>query len=1057
MRRSGHHNTHASRWRPPIAARKSLAWLRHLGLCLLTLAALVLSPTQQGGADSAVTAPRELVGHKNEVFAVVFSENGQLLASAGGDQLIRLWDPATGRALKELRGHHGAVHTLAFSPDGRTLASGGKDGTIRFWDIPGGIERNTISTTFGGVRALAYAPDGRLLASGGDDGSVRFWNLETKKVQRAVRGSFGISYGMRFTADGRQLATANSDGKVHLWEVSTGLQRATLAGSIGAVRDAAFSPDGRWVAGAGNDGDIRLWDAGSGEEHLRLSGHRGEVYAIEFSRDGRSLVSGGADGTIRVWDVATGRERFALAGHKGPVWSVTISPDGLVVASGGRDRMVRVQPSMPVALSASLADKIKQHGDEIGAPPSPPPLPEAELALSPVEVKAGGTLTLKLTVTNKGKGPLYRMQATTKSSDTLFNGHRFYLGKIDAGHASTDSLMLRVPSDRPDGEAPFELLYEEYNGFVPPPTQAVVSLKGLPRPRFAYTYQVVDDGSGQSVGNGDGRVQTGEAVDLLLTIKNVGAVLAQNTTVELTPPHTPGLRLDRSTLSFGPLQPEQTKSVRVNLFVPHDQKEPEIPLRLLIRERSMNVFLDDTVGLQVDHRPPPAITVLNKRVLVSKPSVTIYSGAGVETPVLASATQGQSLAISGELGEWYRVQISESERGWIPRSQVAEAAEPPPGEMPVPVVVSAPVVKLFQKAPPVIALAGIVDNAEVSADRIFLSGAVASERGVAKLEIRVNDQLVTQRGGRGVAVVPDDPGPTTNFNFAERVPLQEGKNVILVTAVDHDNLSASRTLRVNRTVDRGKIWAVVVGISRYKAVQPLRYADRDAMAFQEYVTEHLGVTKDRLMLLLNEEATLTNLKRTLGTELKRKAGEKDTVLIYYAGHGAPEADASSADEDGLEKYIVPYDADPKDLYTTGLPMREVETIFNRLAPERVIFISDSCYSGATAGRTFATASRRAVVSDAFMTRLSKGKGRVVLSASKASEISEEREDLGHGVFTYYFLEGLKGKADGDGDGMVTVDEVYAYVSKKVPEVTGQNQHPVRKGEVEGQLVLGQVR
>ncbi len=213
---------------------------------------------------------------------------------------------------------------------------------------------------------------------------------------------------------------------------------------------------------------------------------------------------------------------------------------------------------------------------------------------------------------------------------------------------------------------------------------------------------------------------------------------------------------------------------------------------------------------------------------------------------------------------------------------------------------------------------------------------------------------------------------------------------------------------------------------------------------------------EQATLLLNEQATLTNLKRTLGTELKRKAGEKDTVIIYYAGHGAPEADASASDDDGLEKYIVPYDADPKDLYTTGLPMREVETIFNRLTPERVIFISDSCYSGATAGRTFATASRRAVVSESFLNRLSKGKGRIVLSASKASEVSEEREDLGHGVFTYYLLEGLRGSADTDRDGIITVDEAYGYVSKKVPEVTGQNQHPIKKGEVEGQLALGQV-
>jgi uncharacterized caspase-like protein len=287
--------------------------------------------------------------------------------------------------------------------------------------------------------------------------------------------------------------------------------------------------------------------------------------------------------------------------------------------------------------------------------------------------------------------------------------------------------------------------------------------------------------------------------------------------------------------------------------------------------------------------------------------------------------------------------------------------------------------------------------------------------------------------------------------------LHEGKNLIVVTAIDQENLSASRTLNVTRIADRGKIWAVVVGISQYKAVQPLRYADKDALAFYDYLTQHIGIPKEQITLLVNEHATLTSLKRTLGTDLKRKAGEKDTVIVYYAGHGAPEADSSAGDDDGLEKYIVPYDADPRDLYTTALPMREIETIFQRLTPERIIFISDSCYSGATAGRTFATAARRAIVSENFLARLSKGKGRIVLSASKASEVSEEREDLGHGVFTYYLLEGLKGKADADKDGIVTVDEVYAYVSRKVPEATGQNQHPVKKGEVEGQLVLGHVR
>jgi uncharacterized caspase-like protein len=79
---------------------------------------------------------------------------------------------------------------------------------------------------------------------------------------------------------------------------------------------------------------------------------------------------------------------------------------------------------------------------------------------------------------------------------------------------------------------------------------------------------------------------------------------------------------------------------------------------------------------------------------------------------------------------------------------------------------------------------------------------------------------------------------------------------------------------------------------------------------------------------------------------------------------------------------------------------------------------------------------------------------VIITASDANELSMERDDMKHGVFTYYLLEGLRGKADLDGDGVITVDEIYRYVSQKVPPATGQNQHPVRKGETTGQIVLG---
>ncbi|MBM4122338.1 MAG: hypothetical protein FJ249_07085 [Nitrospira sp.] len=139
-------------------------------------------------------------------------------------------------------------------------------------------------------------------------------------------------------------------------------------------------------------------------------------------------------------------------------------------------------------------------------------------------------------------------------------------------------------------------------------------------------------------------------------------------------------------------------------------------------------------------------------------------------------------------------------------------------------------------------------------------------------------------------------------------------------------------------------------------------------------------------------------------------------------------------------------------------MEEVRTIFTRIRAKRLIFIVDACFSGAAGGRTIELSSkfRGVAVSETFYTRMSQGEGRVILSASGPNELSQENPNLGHGVFTYYLLKALRGEADSNQDGFVSVPEAYAYVSREVPRATDQKQRPVLKGEQSGEIILGKV-
>jgi hypothetical protein len=362
------------------------------------------------------------------------------------------------------------------------------------------------------------------------------------------------------------------------------------------------------------------------------------------------------------------------------------------------------------------------------------------------------------------------------------------------------------------------------------------------------------------------------------------------------------------------------------------------------------------------------------------------------------------------------------------------------------------------------------DGARVAEAQTVVAAVVTSSRGVGSVTVTLNGTEVLRQA---------ESTPPRSLVVTAPVTLREGGNTIVLTAREPDGTVRQEVRTVtlegkNATAKAApeppeptrETWAVVIGVGRYEnaGIPFLKYSVPDAESMYNVLITTAGVKKDHVLLLTDREErkpTLRNIKYALGTFLARSARKDDTVIVYFAGHGAPEVDPRGIERDGLAKYLIPSDADPDDLFSTAMPMDDLQTIFGRIEAERVVVFLDACYSGAAGGRTFASKKTRAgAVDDLFLERLTRSKGRAIMTAARPAEVSIELPELGHGIFTHYLMEGLRGAADLNRDGIVSLQELYEYVEQQVTRksrAVGGNQHPVMKGELEGVLPLTKVR
>jgi WD40 repeat protein len=259
---------------------------------------------------------RTFVGHKSYIREIRLSEDCKYAVSGGGvanlayetrprDNTIRLWNVATGKAVRSFQGHQYPIHNVQISPDNRRVLSSDQD-TVRMWEVLSGNE--IFFERYQPVPVAVCNPNWSLLLVQ-NRWKADIHDARTGEFLAALLIQPGDSVNSgSFDPTGSVVITAHGNHSVRTWDARTGMLIRIYDGHTDSVTDAISAPDGSRIVSCSEDGTVRIWSTKSGNEIGRLT-HQGSVDAMLLSGDGKRLYT--------MWTSLQGRIE-----RKGTLWNL---------------------------------------------------------------------------------------------------------------------------------------------------------------------------------------------------------------------------------------------------------------------------------------------------------------------------------------------------------------------------------------------------------------------------------------------------------------------------------------------------------------------------------------------------------------------------------------------------------------------------------------------------------------------------------------------------------------------------------------------------------------
>jgi carboxyl-terminal processing protease len=423
--------------------------------------------------------------------------------------------------------------------------------------------------------------------------------------------------------------------------------------------------------------------------------------------------------------------------------------------------------------------------------------------LDPEPLVPGSKAKVAVTVFNDGPGTLYQVHATTRSDFRPLADRELAFGKIASGQSAERLFELKVPKDTPAQVNDVRIDITVDGDRRVPPLALRIAIGGTPRPRFAFGYQLIDDKNG----NGDGLLQQGEEIALVVDIENVGAGSSQKTYAALR-----SLSGDKMFMTAGRAElGEQPAGSRKRAVFTFELKpgfeEDRVKLELTLADLDLRVYTTEKLLIPVTR--PIGVFPSSGEVCTGAQVTPAYADPGPSSLAISRIPPGTELMSDAQSDGYVRVRLDDLRFGWLRKSDTGPACDAPKREVP-----------MLVAAPPALELEDLEGTTRSATVR--LRGQAVDDQNVRDIYVFSGEDKVFYKSGKGSKDQKRVP-------FETELPLKEGLNYVAVVAEESSMLDSREVITIRR--DRSDGMPFLMARTMKGPAEPLGVLPRRGCAF----------------------------------------------------------------------------------------------------------------------------------------------------------------------------------------------------------------------------------